>query len=347
MTGKVRARMRDVAELAGVGTMTVSRVINSSVPVSDEVRARVLDAIAKLDYRPNEIARSLRESRTRSIGVIVPNFYDTFFASCANAISLVAQRQGYSVMFTTSTEDAESEYREASLLASRNIEGLVVIPAWFGTSQLSRPEFASLPIIALDRPLSVRHEVSAFRGSVMVDNAGGARLAVEHLIVHGHSRILYLSLSNDLFTLKSRHQGYQQVMRAACLEPEGYFECASPESTLDLLRGLKAELRMPTAIFSSNNLVTQYVLHALATLKLNVPGDVAIVGFDDLQMFDIFMPPVTVVRQPVEDLGRAAAEMLLEHLRSSDSVQTPTFQNCSDVVLPVELLIRRSCGCEG
>jgi LacI family transcriptional regulator len=336
--------MRDVAELAGVGTMTVSRVISGSVPVSEETRARVLAAIASLDYRPNEVARSLRESRTRSIGVIVPNFYDSFFAWCAHAVSQVAQRQGYSVMVTTSSEDAAVEYREASLMVRRNVDGLVVIPAWFGASQLSRPEFATVPIVTIDRPFDLQAKDSAFRGNVMVDNAEGARLGVEHLIAHGHKRILYLSLSNDLFTLKGRHASYEQSMHRAGLHPESYFTCATQESTLEILKDVMSGDSRPTAIFSSNNLVTQHALHGLDALKLNIPGDVALVGFDDLKMFDIFRPPVTVVRQPLEDLGRRAAEMLLEQLCLQPRREEAAGEICN-LVLPVELIVRRSCGC--
>ncbi len=343
---KARARMRDVAELAGVGTMTVSRVLSGSVPVSEETRARVLAAIANLDYRPNEVARSLREARTRSIGVIVPNFYDSFFAWCAHAVSQVAQKQGYSVMVTTSSEDAEVEYREASLLVRRNIDGLVVIPAWFGASQLSRPEFAPVPIVTIDRPLDPQPKDTAFRGSVTIDNAEGARLGVEHLLSHGHRRILYLSLSNDLFTLKVRHAGYERSMRSKGLRPESYFTCATQDSTLEVLRKAMSHSRPPTAIFSSNNIVTQHTLHALDTLKLKVPSDVALVGFDDLKMFDIFLPPITVVRQPLEGLGRSAAEMLLEQLHGTAGRRAPA-AGASNVVLPVELVVRRSCGCNG
>ncbi|MBB5057126.1 LacI family transcriptional regulator [Granulicella aggregans] len=341
---KARARMRDVAELAGVGTMTVSRVISGRVPVSDETRARVLAAIASLDYQPNEVARSLREARTRSIGIIVPNFYDSFFAWCAHAVSQVAQRQGYSVMVTTSSEDAAAEYREASLMVRRNVDGLVVIPAWFGASQLSRPEFAAVPMVTIDRPFDLQPMDSAFRGNVTVDNAEGARLGVEHLISHGHRRILYLSLSNDLFTLKVRHASYVQSMRKAGLSPECYFTCATQDSTLAVLKEAMADHSAPTAIFSSNNLVTQHALHALDTLKFSIPKDVALIGFDDLKMFDIFRPPVTVVRQPLEDLGRRAAEMLLEQLHSPPR-REESIAEVRNIVLPVKLVVRRSCGC--
>ena len=339
-----RARMRDVAELAGVGTMTVSRVLSGSVPVSDETRSRVMKAVEELDYRPNEVARSLREARTRSIGIIVPNFYDSFFACCAHEINLVAQEHGYSVMVTTSGEDACAEYNEASLMMRRNIEGVIVIPAWIGESKLTKPEFASVPIVSLDRPIHSESDDFSNLSSVVVENRKGAELGVQHLIEHGHRNILFLSLSNDLYTLSERHAGYVQAMKKAGLKPQAYFTCATPQSTLDVLRSLKAKNTLPTAIFTSNNLVTQHALHALATLKLPVPKKVAIVAFDDLEMFDIFLPPVTVLRQPIQELGRCAAELLFARLKAprGESVASDDSRNH---VLPVELVIRRSCGC--
>jgi LacI family transcriptional regulator len=345
-SGKVRARMRDVAELAGVGTMTVSRVLSGSVPVSDETRSRVMAAIEQLEYRPNEIARSLREAKTRSIGIIVPNFYDSFFSCCAHAANLVAQEEGYSVMVTTSGEDAAAEYREASLMIRRNVDGLIVIPAWFGETRLTQPEFDGVPIVTLDRPIEPGSAGPANFGSVVVDNRAGARLGVEHLIWHGHKQIVSLGLSNDLYTLHERHAGYEDAMRNAGLKPEGYFTCATQESTLEVLKKLKAEGRLPTAIFTSNNLVTQHALHALAALKLTVPKQMALLAFDDLEMFDIFLPPVTVVRQPIEELGKIAAEMLFGRLKAREGAAVPA-EGKRNVVLPVELVVRRSCGCNG
>lgn len=340
-----RARMRDVADLAGVGTMTVSRVLSGSVPVGDDTRRRVMAAIEQLDYRPNEVARSLREARTRSIGIIVPNFYDSFFACCAHEVNLVAQEHGYSVMVTTSGEDASVEYEEASLMMRRNIEGLIVIPAWVGDSQLTKPEFASVPIVALDRPIASEHRHHTNLSSVVVENRKGAERGVRHLIEHGHRNILFLSLSNELYTLSERHAGYVQAMRKAALTPEAYFNCATEESTIQVLRNLKAAKRLPSAIFASNNLVTQHTLHALAALHLSVPKKIALVAFDDLEMFDIFLPPVTVLRQPIKKLGRTAAEFLFARLKAPRG-DAPLTDESRSRFLPVELLLRRSCGCE-
>src|SRR6202051_285002 len=137
---RTRATMRDVAELAGVGTMTVSRVLSGSVPVSEPTRKRVERAIEQLNFRPNEVARSLREARTRCIGIIVPQFTDPFFALCAQAASQAAKEHAYSFMMTTSEENPETEYDEANRMLRRHVEGLIVIPAAYGASRLTQPE---------------------------------------------------------------------------------------------------------------------------------------------------------------------------------------------------------------
>jgi len=145
--------MKDVAKLAGVGSMTVSRALNNSASVSEEVQRRVQRAVAQLNYRPNEAARSLRQGRSRSIGLVVPNFYDPFYAVCVHAISVVANKHDYSVMVTTSGDDPEMEYRVAGSMLLRHVEGILVIRAVGGTTKLSLEEFRSTPIVTLDQPL--------------------------------------------------------------------------------------------------------------------------------------------------------------------------------------------------
>ena len=336
--------MRDVAELAGVGTMTVSRVLSGSVPVTDETRDRVLAAIEQLDYRPNEVARSLREARTRSIGVIVPNFYDSFFARCAHAANQVAQAHGYSVMVTMSGEDCKAEYREASLMMRRNVEGIIAIPAYIGGTQLTRPEFETIPIVTLDRPIRTSTAGFPHLSSVLVENRAGSRRGVQHLIEHGHTKIAFLGLSNELYTLKERHSGYMEAMKQAGLAPEAYFSCGTQQGTLEVFQSLRSQDQLPTAIFASNNLVTQHALHALAALKISVPKKMAIVAFDDLDMFDIFVPSITVVRQPTLDLGRIAAELLFTRLEALSANKSCRVKG-RRLMLPVDLILRRSCGC--
>lgn len=327
--------MRDVAELAGVGTMTVSRVLSGSVPVSEATRKRVERAIATLHFRPNEVARSLREARTRSIGIIVPELTDPFFALCAQAASHAAKEHSYSFMMTTSDEDPETEYAEANLMLRRHVEGLIVIPAADGASRLTQPEFTSIPIVAIDRPIRGSHF-----STVLVENKLGARLAVQHLLEHNHRRIAFLGLSDKLFTLNARRDAYVESMEQAGLVPEAYPNCATQQQTLDLLRSLQEAGRLPTALFIANHPVMQFVLHALQQLRIKVPETIALIGFDDFEMAELVQPAITVVRQPREELGRVAAAILFERLQESSAPAKAKRR-----VLPVELVVRRSCGC--
>jgi len=329
-------RMSDVAKLAGVGTMTVSRVLNGNVHVSKDTRARVLEAIAKLNYVPNEVARSLRDHRTRQIGIIVPNLHDPFFAQCAHSISLVAKERSYSTVITTSDEDPATEFIEAKRMLRRHIEGLIIVPAP-GKSRLLDTEFAQTPIVTLDRPV----RGSSF-DSVVVQNKRGAQLGVQHLIEHDHRRITCLGLVGKVWTKNERLEGYLAAMKAAGLEPDAYTVGDIQAETLQTVRGLLSSKNPPTAFFCTNNLVMRHALNALTALNARIPEQIAIVGFDDFEMADILKPPMTVVRQPTDGLGRVAAELLFSRLSDAAQKSRP-----KRIVLPVELVIRKSCGSHG
>jgi LacI family transcriptional regulator len=327
--------MQDVAKLAGVATMTVSRVLNDSAPVTQETRQRVHQAIKTLNYRPNPFARSLRQEKSNSIGIIVPNFYDPFFANCAHAISLVAKKHHYSVNVATSEEDSKVEFAEASLMASNRVAGIAVIPAALGKSRLNRPEFHATQIVALDRPIQ-GHRFN----SVLVENQQGAAAAVKHLIGHGFKKIVYLGLSERLYTINARYQGYRTAMMQAGLAPDSYFTCSTQEETLSAIRKTMASRKTPAAFFMSNNLVMRHALHAMSQLNLSIPDDVAVIGFDDFEMADIFNPAITVVRQPALELGNVAAELLFSRIHDKSGSQSG-----QQIVLPVEMIVRQSCGC--
>jgi LacI family transcriptional regulator len=328
--------MNDVARLAGVGTMTVSRVLNGSAKVSDDATRRVQSAIEQLNYRPNEMARALRGQRTRSIGLIIPYLYDSFFAMCAHAVSTVAKQHGYSVIMTTSNEDPDTEFEEASQMLQRHVEGMVVIPANRGHSLLTRQMLGKTPLVAFDRPLSD----PAF-DTVLVQNQSGSRRMVQHLIEHGHSRIAFMGLSRNLFTINARFQGYRKAMLEAGLESDAFFGCETPESTLEAIQTRLKSKHPPTAYFTSNTLVVRYVFTALQQLGVKIPTQAALAGFDDFELADLTSPPLTVVRQPAQEMGRVAASQLFERLERGEIPQTG-----NRIVLPVEIVLRRSCGCK-
>ena len=332
------SRMIDVAKLAGVSVMTVSRVLSDHPSVSDKARAKVLEAVAHLKYQPNELARSLREKRSRQIGILVPYLYDPFFAACAHVVSTVAQQHSYSVVLSTSNEDPKAEFDEANRMLRRNIEGLVVIPARLGKSKslLLNDEFRDLPIVALDRPI----EGSRF-DALVVENERGARTGTEHLVCLGHKRITFLGLSRELYTMRNRERGYRKGMQFAGLVPQTVELTENMEDTRAAIRQLLSGKTRPTALFCANNLLTRHVLHSLQTMNIHPPEAVALVSFDDFDTADLLRPGITTVRQPVEALGRTAAEMLFERLMAGSSAAE---RPAKKIVLPVDFVIRGSCG---
>jgi LacI family transcriptional regulator len=328
--------MSDVAKLAGVSTMTVSRVLNDNVNVSEDTRTKVMQAVDQLAYQRNEVARSLREQTSRQIGILIPNLYDPFFATCAHAISLVAKEHRYSVVLATSDEDPRTEYDEASRMMRRNVDGLIVIPAIpvKGTPSLNDREFEQMPIVSVDRPL----EGSRF-DRLLVQNKHGAQSGTQHLIDLGHKHIAFFGLTRPLYTMRMRQQGYETAMADSGLKPEIIRVGYTMEDTLSALRNALASRNPPTAVFCANNLVTRFMLHSLHTLEMVPPDPLALVGFDDFETAELLRPGITVVRQPVESLGRLAAEMLFSRLaKGGDDPAT------KKIMLPVELVIRGSCG---
>jgi LacI family transcriptional regulator len=328
--------MSDVARLAGVGTMTVSRVLNGTVRVSEETALRVQKAIEQLKYRPNELARVFRSQRSQTIGLIIPYLYDPFFANCAHAVAAVAKDHGFSVILTTTDENPDTEYRQAELMLQRHVDGLVVIPSLSRQSRLTRTMFGRTPLVAFDRPVSD----PAF-DVVLVQNTAGSRRITEHLIEHGHKRIGFMGLNRRLFTINARFIGYRRAMQDAGLEADAYFGCDSQSDTLRTLQEKLEGPDAPTAFFTSNTLATRYVLSSLLTLGVKMPHDLALAGFDDFDLADVTAPPLTVVRQPAQEMGRVAASLLFERISRGEVPQTG-----NRIILPVEIVLRRSCGCK-
>ena len=328
--------MSDVARLAGVGTMTVSRVLSGTVRVSADTTQRVQTAIEQLKYRPNVLARAFRGQRSHSIGLILPYLYDPFFASCAHAVTTVAREHGYSVIMTTSDEDPETEFAEADEMLQRHVDGLLVIPARIRHSRLTRSLFGKTPVVAFDRPVP-----DPSIDTVLVQNSIGSRRITEHLIEHGHRHITFFALSRSLFTMSTRFAGYRRAVQDAGLESCAIFDCWSEEFVEQVLRTKMAQATPPTAIITSNTLVTRYVLGAVSRLGLRIPNDLAFAGFDDFDLAEFTSPSLTVVRQPAQEMGRVAANLLFDRIARGEMPDTG-----NRIVLPVEIVLRRSCGCK-
>ena len=332
-----KATMKDVARVAGVSLMTVSRVLNGTAKVNPETEELVRRAVQKLHFMPNELARALRGMKSRSIGIIVPYLYDQFFAMCAHEATVVAREHGYSVILATSGEDIEVEYAEAQLMLQRHVEGLLVIPASDGLSKLTLPEFNRTPIVTLDRPIQ-----DPRFNSILVQNQSGARRAVQHLIVqHRHKRIVFIGMAKKLYTTHARFEGYRREMMDHRLKPQAFFDCVTQEATSIVVKNLMQGSMSPTAFFTMNNLTTRYCLRALMEIGISIPKDAAMVGFDDFELADILHPALTVIRQPAQHLGNVAANFLFNRIKSAE----PSPEGVREL-LSVEMVVRRSCGCK-
>jgi LacI family transcriptional regulator, galactose operon repressor len=331
-----RATIGDVAQAAKVGKITVSRVLNGSSQVTEKTRRRVLKAVKKLGYIPNENARALRLQRSRVIGLIVPALLDHFFATCAHVIHETAQKRGYMVMTVSSNGDPETENAQIEAMLRRHIEGILLVPACSQRCDITGPQLWKIPVVAFDRPVP-----DGSQDSVIVENRQGAKLATEHLVSHGHRNIAFLGPSGKLFTICERLQGFREAAQENGIQTEEISLIDDLPQAIAALKSLLSGDNRPTALLTLNNVTTKLVVEALLELKVDVPGTFALIGFDDFEIAHVLQPPLTVVRQPVEEMARCAAELLFERLQPEGDAGAP-----KNIILPVELVIRQSCGCQ-
>jgi LacI family transcriptional regulator len=210
-----RPTVREVAQLAGVGMITVSRVMNNQPSVRPATRKRVLAAIAQLGYRRNEAARMLMGHRATMIGLIVPDLSDSFFASCAQTIQHVAASYGYMTLVAASERSSDLEIEQAESMAGRNLAGIILVTSTQkGDPRLQALQASGLPIVALDRPIP-----GLQADAVVTEDLLGAELGVRHLIEHGHKRIACVGYDTAVYTLVERIEGYSRAMRSAGLTP--------------------------------------------------------------------------------------------------------------------------------
>jgi LacI family transcriptional regulator len=329
-----RATLEDVARAAGVGAMTVSRTINGHPYVSEETAKKVRAAIRQLSYRPNHAARMLTGQLSRSIGLIVPDLTDPFFAVVSHAVQETARESGYLVWLAASNDDPTIEAAQVEQMTHHPVDGILLVPADSKNKYLKSVAEGPTPVVTIDRPIEV-----ATSDSVGVENRAGARLAVEHLIRHGYKRILCVATNTHLLTIKERLAGYEECLRKAKLPRLKAIRLTSQVDVKPALKELFESRTWPDALFSANNISTSWVIEALREMKIEIGKDVALVGFDDVDFYSLITPPVTAIRQPLPELGRMSTRLLLQRIKgefTASSVRT---------VLPVTLIVRESCGC--
>ncbi len=317
--------------------MTVSRVVNGSRRVRPETRMAVERVIAAVGYVPNGLARGLTSRKTMVLGLMVPDVGNPFYSPVARGAESVARRAGYRVLLCNSEGELAYEREYIADMLRHRVEGLLIVPASDESRvHLHRLDRAGTPYVLIDRSVpGVDADV------VQGDSLGGARKLIEHLISLGHSRIAMLAESELVSTSRERRRGYREALQAAGYEP-------SPEllveTTVDLQGGYNGMQRLldleprPTAVFAINNLVAVGAVKAIRERELNVPADMALVAFDDIEHEAALSPFLTVMPQPGETFGTIAAQLLLDRISGRGPGQGRM------VVLPSEIIVRESCG---
>jgi LacI family transcriptional regulator, galactose operon repressor len=304
--------IKEVARRAGVSLGTVSNVLNRPDIVSPSTRKRVLEVIAELGYVRNDSARHLRAGRSRTVAIVVLDVSNPFFTDVVRGAESVVEEAGGMLVVCNSGEDQSREGRHLDLLEEQRVRGLLITPVDSGRNKrLERFVERGIPVVLVDRGAG-----QANRCSVAVDDVLGGRLAAQHLLDCGHRRIAFVGGPFSIAQVSDRHAGAAEVLAGRAGSELQIVETAS----LSVGAGREAAeticsrppARRPTAVFCANDLLALGVLQGLTTAGLGVPDDIAIVGYDDIDFAAAAAVPLTSIRQPREQLGRMAAQLLLE-----------------------------------
>jgi LacI family transcriptional regulator len=309
-----RPTMRHVAERAGVSLKTVSRVINDEPGVSPDTAARVASAIAELGFRRNDLARSLRQGRSSAtLGLVIEDVANPFYSAVAQAVENAARERGFMLITGSCEEDPERERELILALLRRRVDALLLVPAGRDHAWLARELGETTPVVFLDRP-----PLGIAADAVLVDNAGGARAAVAHLLAHGHRRIACVADPATLFTAAERVAGYRAALEAAGVEydPELVrLGARDAEHAEQLVGELLALDDPPTAVFTGNNRLTVGALRSLRGRE----HEVALVGFDDFELAELLAMPTTVIRHDAFAIGAEGARLAFARLDGSNA----------------------------
>lgn len=326
-------RIADVARMANVSTATVSRVISNAGTVKKETAEKVLEAIKKLNYQPNMLARQLRTSETKTILVVVPDITNTFFSAVLRGIESVAIENGYQVLLGDAQNIVERETSYLTLLGQKKADGLILLTA--------RTDQKILEELSQDYPvvLACEYYEGTQLPTVSIDNVSSARKATEYLISLKHKRIGHISGPLNVVVGRDRCKGFHQAMAKhglsvdQSLVQEGEF---SFESGFNLMMKFLSLEEPPTAIFAGNDEMAMGAVKAAKSKGFRVPDDLSVVGFDDIKFASIFEPALTTIAQPTFDMGQKAMHLLLKII-NNEVLEKDQF------ILSDKLIVRNSC----
>jgi LacI family transcriptional regulator len=312
------ATLRDVAADTGLSPATVSRALSGARYVEEATRARVVAAAQALGYRPNALARALRSKQTMTVGLIVPDIRNDFYAETASVLQGAFEERGYRLLLCISNNEAESDRSYLSTLAEFRVDAIVYVPSTPTGARglLSAPK--RIPIVEL-----LRHTEEGLYDAIVSDDREGAVALTKHLVLLGHRRIAMIAGPESLSTTRYRIAGYREVMRAAGLAARIERGPYTPDHGYTATRDLLAAQAQPTAIFSSAGPLTVGVLRALKDLGAAVPADVSVVAFEDPEWYAAQNPPLTCYGLPLREMALLAVELVLKRLAEPADGERP------------------------
>jgi DNA-binding LacI/PurR family transcriptional regulator len=295
-------------------------------------RAKVEQAIAELGYYPNELARSLRLQQTSTIGLLIPNVTNPVYAEIARSMESVCLQEGYLVLLCNSGRDRMQEQKCIHLLRAKQVDGVVMIPNQEPLELIRPLQQASIPMVVLEHDLPDVH-------CIALDDLQGGQLGTQHLLSLGHRRIAFIRRAPSSATSAQRIVGYRQALEAAgvSFDPNLVVESeAGQAGGYQAMQQLLALPEPPTAIFTHNDVLAAGAMHAIRQTGLSIPGDISVIGYDDIVSSAYLAPPLTTMKFPKEEMGRRAAEIILQLAQRQPSVSPQT------IMLPAELVVRAS-----
>jgi LacI family transcriptional regulator len=346
-----KSSLEDVAKAVGVSKTLVSMVLNGKAAkygISKKTEEKVWKMVEEMGFKPNATARKLRTGKSNVLGLIVADISNPFYSKIARSIEDAANKKGYHMLICSSDENPKREADLISILADQHqVDGLIVSSTLDDSQMFDRLVKQKTPFLLLDREFS-----SGLFPSVTVDNRKGAEMLVQHLIDKGSKNIGVITLSpSHLSTLKDRVMGYRDALKKNNIELNDSLlrEVSFENLREDIINEVDFLLSPPNnvkAIFALNNLVALYALEAINKRGLKIPKDIALVSFDDIELFQFTSPPITAISQPLDKLGENAMDLLFSLMNTkseeatTDTVGIPNQR----IVLPVELMVRESCG---
>jgi len=329
-----KSSIREVAKRAGVSLGTVSNVLNRPEIVAEETRERVKLAIEEIGFVRNGSARQLRAGTSRHIGLVVLDVANPFFTEVARGVEDLANQAGYAVILCNSDDSVEKENHYLQVLEEQRAQGVLITPVQSDASYLQRLRQRGISVVLLDRPSRIKDLCS-----VAVDDVRGGEMAAAHLLEQGHRRIAFVHGPLSIRQCADRKRGVHRAVKSCGLD----LERSLVDITTTAQSAREGELAteqllhaQPSAVFCANDLLALGLMRGLIKRGLSIPRDMAMVGYDDVEFASVLSTPLTSVRQPKYELGRAAAELLLDEAHNSSSHQH------KHIVYQPELIVRES-----